>query len=130
VYSDIPRNVYFKLNNGPTINLPILQPVLHPSNQQPTPRIHPIPASIRKQKKLINKLHLRTLESISFQAVSKSFLLGKEVYSRVLSNKGEGVSRNPTYQIKRKKRRECSLSSAGEILCCSSINSYDIRNCN
>ncbi|PNX61298.1 hypothetical protein L195_g052380, partial [Trifolium pratense] len=28
------------------------------------------------------------------------------------------------------KKQACSISSAGDILCCSSINSSDIRNCN
>jgi hypothetical protein len=40
------------------------------------------------------------------------------------------VVRNPPSQSTRKKHQEGSLSSAGEILCCSSINSSDIRNCN
>ncbi|MCI39201.1 hypothetical protein A2U01_0060432, partial [Trifolium medium] len=29
-----------------------------------------------------------------------------------------------------KKKQSCSVSSADDILCCSSINSSDIRNCN
>jgi hypothetical protein len=48
----------------------------------------------------------------------------------VFSNDDEGAPRNPPYHNNRKKKQEVSLSSAGEILCCSSINSSDIRNCN
>jgi hypothetical protein len=39
-----------------------------------------------------------------------------------------GVRRNPPSNLG--KNKSTSISSAGEILCCSSINSSDIRNCN
>ncbi|MCH84931.1 DUF4283 domain protein [Trifolium medium] len=42
----------------------------------------------------------------------------------------EGCSRNPVGRFKAVKAKENSLSSAGSILCCSSLNSVDIRNCN
>ncbi|XP_045802504.1 uncharacterized protein LOC123896113 [Trifolium pratense] len=42
----------------------------------------------------------------------------------------EGVSRNPVGKYKVRKATENSVSSAGSILCCSSLNSSDIRNCN
>ncbi|MCH99418.1 hypothetical protein A2U01_0020430 [Trifolium medium] len=42
----------------------------------------------------------------------------------------EGCSRNPISCNRPKKKSSNIVSSAGTILCCSSLNSSDIRNCN
>jgi hypothetical protein len=129
VYSDGPRQVYSKLNNGPTL-------ITDSSNQSPVPifskmgRVHPIPAGIRKQQKLINNLHLRTPASSSTHAEPTLMFPGKEVSSSAAQHRIEGVTRILPQQSKSKKKQESSISSAGEILCCSSLNSSDIRNCN
>ncbi|KAK2445686.1 hypothetical protein QL285_016589 [Trifolium repens] len=77
VYSDRPRSVYLKLNKGH----------LHYSNnRQPAKqfhaRVHPIPANIRKQQKLIHNLHLRTSTPSSSQQVVKLTFSDPEVDSR------------------------------------------------
>jgi hypothetical protein len=95
------------------------------------PRIQPIPAAIRKQQKIIKQLNLCSTASLSSsQAITQGTRTGKEGKTAVFSNDDEGAPRNPPYHNNRKKKQEVSLSSAGEILCCSSINSSDIRNCN
>jgi hypothetical protein len=128
VYSDGPRNVYHQLTNGPINNSPILQRVNHSTRQKTMTRIHPIPASVRKQQKIINKFHLcPTASLLAPQNKPQSTKSGKEGSTQGLS---DGVTRNPPDQRNRKKQQDGSLSSAGEILRCSSINSTDIRNCN
>ncbi|PNY11622.1 hypothetical protein L195_g008233 [Trifolium pratense] len=42
----------------------------------------------------------------------------------------DGCSRNPLGKFKAPKVKDTSISSAGSILCCSSLKSTDIRNCN
>jgi hypothetical protein len=92
-------------------------------------RIHPVPANIRKQQNLIDKLHLRTPASSSSQSAkipSKKGVISSNSYGVDL-----GVTRKPPSQKKKNVAKPSnSLSSAGEILCCSSINSTEIRNCN
>jgi hypothetical protein len=127
VYSDGPRKVYNQLTNGPPIISPTIHRVSQASKHQNTTRTHPIPATIRRQQKLIKKYNLCPSAPVSSsQSISHTVTPGNEGQSR----RDEGVVRNPPSQSTRKKQQEGSLSSAGEILCCSSINSSDIRNCN
>jgi hypothetical protein len=124
VYNDGPRNVFLKLNKSSANK--IVQPLLVP-NIKPTPRVHPIPAAIRKQQKLIKDLHLRTPFTSSNLASSNHLQPGN--FAPNSSKSGDdGVHRKRV--ILEKKQQQPSLSSAGEILCCSSINPIDIRNCN
>jgi hypothetical protein len=125
VYSDGPRSVYLKLNKGH---------LQYSNNRQPTKqfpaRVHPIPANIRKQQKLIHNLHLRTSTPCSSQQVAKSTFSDPEVDSRQNQIGEERAHRNPPYRHKPRKQQENSISSAGAVLCCSSLHSSDIRNCN
>jgi hypothetical protein len=130
VYSDGPRNVYRTLNKGPDFNKELVQlaPV---RNTTTATRVHPIPAGIRRQQKLIKDLHLSVPSSSSSHAVSTHWLPRKNLVSSGTNNGLEGVHRKPPHRSKNNKtQQQPSLSSAGEILCCSSINPSDIRNCN
>jgi hypothetical protein len=128
VYSDGPRNVYIKLNKESVNNL-----VSFPAYATKKPmnsRVHPIPASIRKQQQLINKLHLRSSASSSTQPTSIPSSSAKEVCSHRPIDGDEAVHRNPPYRIKPQKHRETSQSSTGGVFSCTSLVSSDIRNCN
>ncbi|PNX97199.1 hypothetical protein L195_g020424 [Trifolium pratense] len=61
---------------------------------------------------------------ISVVAPSKSASSSSEGRSK------DGCVRNPIGRFKAPKGNDNSVSSAGSILCCSSLNSSDIRNCN
>jgi hypothetical protein len=128
VYSDGPRQVYLKLNHGPT-HMSAPPQTSHIPDKSINTRIHPIPASIRKQQKLISKLHLRTPASKPSQVAPIPLTTSTESVSRSSCVK-EFAHRNPPARTNHKQKQTSSLSSAGEILCCSSLNSSDIRNCN
>jgi hypothetical protein len=130
VYSDGPRNVYLKLNKDCPDRIEPLQPLLVP-NKTTTTRVHPIPVGIRRQQKLIKDLHLDTPSSSSTQAAPIHWLSGKDSDPSGTIHGEKGVLRKrPQRANSLRKQQQSSLSSAGEILCCSSINSSDIRNCN
>jgi hypothetical protein len=127
---DGPRNVYIKLNKVSDDNTTPFQ-FAHAIKKTLNPRVHPIPAIIRKQQQqLINNLHLRTSASSSTQPIPLSSSSGMEVDSIGPIGGDVAVHRNPPYRIKPRKQRENSQWSAGGVLCCSSLDSSDIRNCN
>jgi hypothetical protein len=131
VYSDGPRNVYLKLNKALPDRVEPLQPLLVPTKTTTT-RVHPIPAGIRRKQKLIKDLHLGTPSSSSIQAAPIHWLSGKASDPSGTVHGEKGVLRKHPQRLNslRKHQQSSSLSSAGVILCCSSINSTDIRNCN
>jgi hypothetical protein len=129
VYSDGPKNVFIKLNKGPITSCASPRSVLSPINPTNS-RIHPVPANIRKQQKLINNLHLRIPASSSSKSETNPLPLKTGVNSLSTHSAASGVLRIPPSRKKQPLKPTNSLSSAGEILCCSSINSSDIRNCN
>ncbi|MCI71203.1 hypothetical protein A2U01_0092466, partial [Trifolium medium] len=55
---------------------------------------------------------------------------GKEVTSRRVVQQEEGFRRSSPSCYRAGNKSANSLSSAGAVLCCSSLNSSDIRNCN
>ncbi|GAU48536.1 hypothetical protein TSUD_282880 [Trifolium subterraneum] len=65
----------------------------------------------------------------SLQRTSSSKPANSDSSSRA-STSMVGCTRNPVKNSKSMKARENSVSSAGSILCCSSLKSSDIRNCN
>ncbi|MCI00661.1 hypothetical protein A2U01_0021683, partial [Trifolium medium] len=67
-------------------------------------------------------------EASSSFSVARSTTQGKEVFPREFLD--GGVQRNSPSRHQPGKKPSTSLSSAGAVLCCSSLNSSDIRNCN
>ncbi|GAU32897.1 hypothetical protein TSUD_393180 [Trifolium subterraneum] len=97
-------------------------------------QVNPVPAKIRKQHQIIKNLKLKVPqagpESASSLSAMRKSQSSKEGSIR-RSVQGEVVvQRNsPALHLSRKLSTS-SVSSAGAVLCCSSINSSNIRNCN
>ncbi|MCH96851.1 hypothetical protein A2U01_0017841 [Trifolium medium] len=85
-------------------------------------------AALRKQQQLARNLYSRNSQYFSSKSAAN-----KSVASETTQHAEqvyEAVTRTlPTVKDARKISSH-SVSSAGEIMCCSSINSSDIRNCN
>ncbi|PNX74590.1 hypothetical protein L195_g030515, partial [Trifolium pratense] len=79
-------------------------------------------ASLRRQQQLVRSLSSRNSHSSSSKSAACSSKLANGVTGM--------ASRNPPHLCATGKQAVASISSAGDILCCSSINSSDIRNCN
>jgi hypothetical protein len=128
VYSDGPRSVYFKLtkdDSGSKVGKQI-----HSPTKQKSHRLHPLPASVRKQQYIIQKLKLKIPLTELPSHVSCSIPSEQEVSSRRPDADVLGVCRNSPSRYRKGSKSANSLSSAGTVLCCSSLNSSDIRNCN
>jgi hypothetical protein len=129
VYSDGPRSVYKKLNFDPKNN----SNALKKKNSYPkdTTRASVLPsASLRTQQRLTQALSNKSRKphTNSSSSFARPTLAEVDTVHGRRSPSSTGVRRNsPTNSGKKSSN---SLSSAGEILCCSSINSSDIRNCN
>jgi hypothetical protein len=122
VYSDGPRVVYNKLNKGitstPRKNGNASMSIAH-SNFLPS-------SKLRKQQLLKRGLLPRkTISNVAASDVGSG--CDEVVNSRRQEVSAVVIRRAPNRVTP---NRASSLSSAGEILCCSSINSSDIRNCN
>jgi hypothetical protein len=130
VYSDGPRSVYKKLNLDPKNNSNFLKK----KNSLPKDpsRASLLPsASLRTQHRMAQALgnKSRKSQSTSSSSFVRPTQFPDEETGPVQSSSFiSGVRRNPPSNFG--KNPSNSLSSAGEILCCSSINSSDIRNCN
>ncbi|PNY07747.1 hypothetical protein L195_g004251 [Trifolium pratense] len=128
VYSDGPRCVYQKLNKGPITKETLL---LNSQTSSQTPkRPNLIPANVRKQNQLIQKLNLRVSHSDSLNSEARSFSSGMYVSNCSATNKADGVVRSSSSRHRAGKKAANSISSVGIVLCCSSLNSSDFRNCN
>jgi hypothetical protein len=125
VYSDGPRNVYKKLNWDPNINTPSVKKKNTGAKELPLPS-----ASLRTQHRLAQALGSKSRKPQSNASSSNTRPTKQGVAPGSSSEMSftSGVKRNPPSNLR--KLPSNSLSSAGEILCCSSINSSDIRNCN
>jgi hypothetical protein len=132
VYSDGPRIVYNKLNSKGPLNSSVSCPSLQAQKVDDfSPRrIHPIPAKLRKQNQLIHKLNLRIPNQASSKSNDHSFGKGSEANPQRPVLELAGVSRNFPSSSCERVNPTGSFSSAGSILCCSSIGSSEIRNCN
>ncbi|CAJ2673213.1 unnamed protein product [Trifolium pratense] len=131
VYSDGPRSVYQKLNKGPSNKESLLlRNHTIETNKENLKRINPTPAKVRRQNHIIRNLNLRAPNSFSSLSGTRSSSSGKEVSSRRVVQQEKGVCRSSPSRYHAGKKSVNSLSSAGAVLCCSSINSSDIRNCN
>jgi hypothetical protein len=128
VYSDGPRSVYLKLNKDDS-GSKVGKKLHSPSKQKPN-RVHPLPASVRKQQHIIQQLKLKIPSSELPSYVSCSIPLEQEVSSRRSDADALGVCRNSPSRHRKGAKSSNSLSSAGTVLCCSSLSSSDIRNCN
>jgi hypothetical protein len=139
VYSDGPRGVYNFLNQGQqNLSLEINQEA---SIQKRKPKASScLPsASLRKQQHMARSLSQRNSNtSLAVRASSISSIPsvgGASKQSLPSASKPPSteviVSRGPVgRKFKATSNRAASISSAGEILCCSSLSSSDIRNCN
>jgi hypothetical protein len=128
VYSDGPRSVYFKLtkdDSGSKVGKQI-----HSPTKQKSHRLHPLPASVRKQQHIIQKLKLKIPLTELPSHVSCSIPSEQEVSSRRPDADVLGVCRNSPSRYRKGSKSVNSLSSAGTVLCCSSLSSSDIWNCN
>ncbi|GAU51479.1 hypothetical protein TSUD_413680 [Trifolium subterraneum] len=131
VYSDGPRNVYLKLNKSSVhIDTTLLSKGMQVKNSKVVKHVNPIPAAVRKKQQIINNLNLKVPNpDISLQAtISTSSRTGD--LSRNSEKLDEGVVRSSPSRFRRGKNPDNSCSSVGTVLCCSSLNSSDIRNCN
>ncbi|CAJ2645074.1 unnamed protein product [Trifolium pratense] len=131
VYSDGPRQVYNKLNYDPkSFNTPHKKKFTHKNKGKALQTVIPPSASLRKQHQLVQSLISRNSTARSSSSVVRpahSNGFAKHQREGVVT---EGVTRNPPSNFISRKLQASSISSAGDILCCSSINSSDIRNCN
>ncbi|GAU42390.1 hypothetical protein TSUD_296880 [Trifolium subterraneum] len=125
VYSDGPRNVYLKLTKTDPIGIQTKDTKGKGMN-----RIHPTPAKLRKQQHTIQHLNLKIpnpdLSLSSFHANPAE----DEASSCHSVSEFNGVTRKPPLKHRSGRKPTSSLSSAGEILCCSSLSSSGFRNCN
>jgi hypothetical protein len=118
VYSDGPRAVYHNLVNGPFKHN--LAKKVHDNTILPS-------ASLRKQQQMVQSLssrHSKSFSSKSVDQVSNSVEVG--VGRKVVTDVA-GVSRKHPSSNKGNSNSE---SFVGDSICCSSINSSDIHNCN
>ncbi|MCH93155.1 hypothetical protein A2U01_0014103 [Trifolium medium] len=80
------------------------------------PSLHKIPSKVTQNKHV---------------GVRNSIPLSSKLVNRSIGVKEDNTcTRNPPGRFKASNGKENSVSSAGSILCCSSLNSSDIRNCN
>ncbi|MCH95089.1 DUF4283 domain protein, partial [Trifolium medium] len=123
VYSDGPRSVYNKLNKGPKSTYPSRKKRHVKKHRENSFQTLILPsASLRKQQQLGRNLNSRYSNSISSKSAKHP---SNSTQSQVQGFKG--VIRNPLSNNNSGKHSACSVSSAGDILCCSSVNSSDIR---
>jgi hypothetical protein len=133
VYSDGPRIVYNKLNKlGPSVPSTLSCPNFHSSvpDSIQKKRIHPLPAKVRRQNQIIQNCHLRRPNNPLPLATNHVSNDGDEATSRRTVSEVVGAKRNSPTRHRARAKPVNSLSSAGEVLCCSSIDSLAIRNCN
>ncbi|MCH80923.1 hypothetical protein A2U01_0001699 [Trifolium medium] len=132
VYSDGPRNVYNRLTNGP--NSQGSSQNLSTSSNNIRRKVPKFPTLTSKSMRTINLLASnrkpRKQPTNSSQSISRPQPSEQEVESQQFELNNEGVTRNHPSRFRKGKNLANSLSSAGSILCCSSINSSDVRNCN
>jgi hypothetical protein len=132
VYSDCPRIVYNKLTQEGPIKLTVSCPNLHPQETSEIVKkhIHPVPANVRRQNQIIHKYNLgKPLNSFTKPTGDSVSQVSETPSSRAMTEQA-GVIRNLPTRSRHMNKPANSLSSAGTILCCSSIGSSDIRNCN
>ncbi|PNX74096.1 cysteine-rich receptor-like protein kinase [Trifolium pratense] len=111
--------------------------MIHRITAAPKSKKIPIPySSSRKQDQVESSLKIRPINPSKPLGRSISTSSGKEANvnppssARSSAAAMETCDRNPVGRYKPLKKMENSLSSAGSILCCSSLKSSDIRNCN
>ncbi|CAJ2635642.1 unnamed protein product [Trifolium pratense] len=123
VYNDGLRNVYIKLTKAGAIGNQDAQ-------GKGMTRIHPTPAKVRKHQHTIQNLNLK----IPNPDLSLSSFRANPIEDEVSSCRSvfefNGVTRNPPSQHRSSRKPTSSLSSVGEILCCSSLSSSNFHNCN
>jgi hypothetical protein len=130
VYSDGPRVVYNTLNGDAC-------PPCSPKNRQGVKKIKGIysqnsvlpSASLRLQQQLLRSFKYRKSTSSSIPSVACS-ISDEAVCSNRQQETEVVVKRSSPNKFKADRLRAGSCSSVGDIICCSSINSSDIRNCN
>ncbi|GAU46303.1 hypothetical protein TSUD_283280 [Trifolium subterraneum] len=134
VYSDGPRGVYLKLNKGNLVKEVEVRQKDSTHAQSLQKSVNPIPAKIRKQQQIIKSLNLKNqinqADLKSPSSVTNSTSTTKECRSRRSNQSTICAKRNPSLCHRSGKQSASSASSAGAVLCCSSLNSADIRNCN
>jgi hypothetical protein len=132
VYSAGPRIVYNKLTNAEPLNKTISCPTIPATVSAIThnKRTHPLPANIRRQNHIIHNLKLRVPTSAFSQSADRSTSLGSDANSCGPVLQLAEVTRNNPSRSRPRMNAASSLSSAGAVLCCSSLSSSDIKNCN
>ncbi|MCH95563.1 hypothetical protein A2U01_0016542, partial [Trifolium medium] len=134
VYSDGPRAVYNKLNKGPNskqrTRLIVSESSIRRNTTKHSKKAILPSRSLRNQNLMALSLRNRSQQFNASLPQSRSSSSRREGLSDRNMTAVEGCSRNPINCNRPKKNSSSSVSSAGAILCCSSLNSSDIRNCN
>jgi hypothetical protein len=127
VYSEGPRSVYNMLNSEDRIvNIP-KKIISTPKNKELRHISNFLPSNtLRKHQRLARSLNMRKPNS-SLSTSVQSSTAGNG--SNVAANNEVAKRCLPTLNHL-SKNQATSLSSAGDVLCCSPLNSSDIRNCN
>ncbi|CAJ2633460.1 unnamed protein product [Trifolium pratense] len=101
VYSDGPRNVYFKLNNIDPVKIKQVKQVDYVAEENSVSRVHPVPAKVRKQLKLAQSLNLRLSNPAQPFTRPCSNQMGDEDSASVKSSSFiAGVTRNPPHRYR------------------------------
>ncbi|GAU32122.1 hypothetical protein TSUD_218730 [Trifolium subterraneum] len=131
VYSDEPRSVYNKLVKGPkSLKIPKKKSELVKHVNQ-TKKIKTFPSTtLRKHHQLLSCSNLCQSKATSSSTVSLHHRADGGGSSGSLIREDIGVKRSAPSKSRTGKIQSTSISSAGDILCCSSIKSGDIRYCN
>jgi hypothetical protein len=134
IYSDGPRKVFDRLNTRPIdMGPPQLNSNLEIPKRKPREltekHFQPL-ASLNSNPFYALSLHSHKARSISSQSVEQLSQSPRRAAPALSGDDLVGVERNSSSRFKPNKRSSSSISSAGSILCCSAINSSDIRNCN
>ncbi|PNX71430.1 hypothetical protein L195_g027309, partial [Trifolium pratense] len=129
VYSDGPRSVYNKLNNGPQYHNNSKKSLSTHKHTGKAPLFLPS-ASLRKQQQLASSLKSRKQNSHISSSKARSDSSNTNTVSAEGASEVAGVRRVQPSMITSGTGSSGSLFPVDELLCCSSINSSDIRNCN
>ncbi|GAU24569.1 hypothetical protein TSUD_149100 [Trifolium subterraneum] len=136
VYQDGPKVALLRLKNGPSPSLSMCPNenffVSTAKRKTVVPRKTPtspnLPSrSLRNQYQLAQSLEGRNQSKDSSSRSNSSCSVNESTQNKV---ELETCSRNPMGKHKKLKNSSSSISSAGSVLCCSSLKSVEIKNCN
>jgi hypothetical protein len=130
MYSDGPQNVYNKLNPEPCpLNNSKSFPTATKNKELQYVPIFLPSTTLRKHHSMVHSLKARKQNLVSSTTIESV-----DITTHVNESDEEGINvvvrRSSLSKSKVRKNFTTSISSAGDILCCSPLNSSDINNCN